>query len=126
MVAIFYLGAPEPAWMPRTDVPLMVSHNRLRRRTRMPAGRGPVWIDSGVFGDLVIAGRAPDPPAVYAAALDRYRDEIGTVAYASPQDSMCEAAALARTGLTVADHQRLTVANLLELRQFTDVPVVGS
>ena len=37
--------------------------------------------------------------------------------WAAPMDWMCEPAMLARTGLTVEDHQRRTVANFLELRE---------
>ncbi len=35
----------------------------------------------------------------------------------APMDWMCEPAMLARTGLTVEDHQRRTSANFLELRE---------
>lgn len=36
--------------------------------------------------------------------------------WASPQDWMCEDDCLAKTGLSVADHQRLTIESVLELR----------
>jgi hypothetical protein len=55
----------------------------------------------------------------------RYTDEIGNLVWAAPQDWMCEPIMLARTGLTVADHQRRTITNLLELRTLApDLPWV--
>lgn len=61
----------------------------------------------------------------YAADVRRYRDDIGGLAWAAPQDWMCEAIMLARTGLSVAEHQRRTVTNFLELRSIApDLPFV--
>lgn len=45
--------------------------------------------------------------------------------WAAPQDWMCEPSMLRSTGLSVADHQRLTVENLLDLRSLDPtLPVV--
>lgn len=52
----------------------------------------------------------------YVAAVERYEREVGNIVFAAPQDWMCEPAMLARTGLTVREHQEHTVANYLELR----------
>jgi len=50
---------------------------------------------------------------------------IGGLAWAAPQDWMCEAGMLAKTGLKIADHQRLTLDNYLELRGLApDLPIV--
>jgi hypothetical protein len=58
-------------------------------------------------------------------AVRRYRDEVGGLAWAAPQDWMCEPAVIARTGLTVRDHQERTVANFAELRTLApDLPFV--
>ena len=64
-------------------------------------------------------------PREYAARIRRYRDEIGHLAWAAPQDWMCEPFITARTGFTVAEHQRRTVANFLTLRSLgPDLPIV--
>jgi len=85
----FYVGVSNPAWIARTTAPIMISHTRLRNiRGRLPAGRGPVVIDSGAFTELSRHGRFLTTPAEYVDAVDRYRAEIGTVAWAAPQDWM--------------------------------------
>ena len=50
----------------------------------------------------------PKPVSVYAAEIRRWAGRGGLVA-AAAQDYMCEPYMLAKTGLTIADHQRLTV-----------------
>lgn len=55
-------------------------------------------------------------PAEYAAAVRRYDAEIGRLEWAAPQDWMCEPFITAKTGLSVEEHQRRTVANFLELQ----------
>lgn len=113
----FWLGIHEPSWLERVDIPLFVSRRRLGRLKRLPRAIGPWALDSGGFSELSLHGRFELPPAAYAAEVRRYRDEIGGLAWAAPQDWMCEPAMLARTGLSVDEHQRRTVANYLELRQ---------
>lgn len=61
-------------------------------------------------------GRHITTPKDFAAAVIRDRDEIGGMDWASPQDWMCEPEMLAKTGLTVREHQRRTVDSVLELR----------
>ncbi len=113
---VFYLGVPQPAWIARTATPLMLSHRRLRRRRAcLPRGRGPVVIDSGAFSELSSYGRFLTSECEYVDSVDRYRAEIGTVAWAAPQDWMCEAQVIARTGLSVAQHQQRTVENFCRL-----------
>lgn len=112
----FYLGVHEPAWLERTTVPLFVSHRRLARRKRLPRAAGPWALDSGGFTELSMHGAWTSGPRPYALAVQRYVDEVGRLEWAAPQDWMCEPFMLARTGLDVATHQRLTVENLLELR----------
>ena len=61
----------------------------------------------------------------YATEVRRYQDEIGLMEWAAPQDWMCEPFIVAKTGLSVVEHQRRTVSNLLELRTLApDVPWV--
>jgi hypothetical protein len=124
----FWLGTHAPPWLARPDVavPLFVSHATLRQRRRLPAAVTEWACDSGAFSELAAHGADafPDGPPAYAAAVRRYRDEIGRLAWAAPQDWMCEPFMLARTGLTVAEHQRRTVANYLDLRTLApDLPI---
>ncbi|WP_229789841.1 deazapurine DNA modification protein DpdA family protein [Pilimelia terevasa] len=74
-------------------------------------------------------------PGEYVARLRRYRDEIGRLLWAAPQDWMCEPVVIAGgqvgpvrfagTGLSVAEHQRRTVANFAQLRELApDLPII--
>jgi hypothetical protein len=58
----------------------------------------------------------------------RYRDEIGGLDWAAPQDWMCEPEQVAKTGMTEKEHQQRTVENFVELRTLAPdlriVPVV--
>lgn len=57
------------------------------------------------------------------AAVRRYAKEIGHLDWAAPQDWMCEPFILAKTGLSVVEHQRLTIANYLRLKELApDLP----
>jgi hypothetical protein len=119
----FYLGTHQPGWLARTDVPLFVSHRRLAPRRGLPRARGPWALDSGGFTELSMRGGWATTPAAYAAAVRRYRDEIGCLDWAAPQDWMCEPFVVAKTGLTVIEHQARTVTSVLELRSIApDLP----
>lgn len=119
----FYLGTHETSWLGRTDVPLFISHRRLRKRKSLPRARGRWVLDSGGFSEIAEHGRWTEDPSTYAAATRRYRDEIGGLDWAAPQDWMCEPPMVATTGLSVAEHQHRTVGNLLELRALApDLP----
>jgi len=115
----FFLGTHHPHWLADerfADVPLFVSHRALSRYRSLPRAVGAWALDSGGFTELSLHGRWTLPPADYARAVQRYRDEVGGLAWASPQDWMCEPPMLAKTGLTVAEHQRRTIASVQELR----------
>lgn len=119
----FYLGTHMPHWLERSDVPLFVSRRRLAGRKRLPRSRVPWALDSGGFTELQMFGRWTISTEQYAAEVRRFQTEIGLLEWAAPQDWMCEPHMLAKTGLTVEEHQRRTVANLLELRRLApDVP----
>lgn len=122
---VFYLGTHEPAWLGRVSFPLFVSHRRLVRYRRLPIARCRWALDSGAFSELSTYGRWTLTPEAYVAAIRRYRAEISHLAWAAPQDYMCEPFMVARTGLSVHEHQRRTVANLLELRRLApDLPII--
>ena len=121
----FYLGAHQPAWLGHVGVPLFVSHSRLAGRKTLPRAAAPWALDSGGFTELSLHGGWRSSASEYAAAVRRYRDEIGQLDWAAPQDWMCEPQVIAKTGLSVAAHQRLTIANLIELRELApDLPIV--
>lgn len=67
------------------------------------------WImDSGAFTEVSTHGRYRHGVEAYAAEIRRWKNN-GRLLAAVSQDYMCEAHILKRTGLTVAEHQRLTV-----------------
>jgi hypothetical protein len=64
-------------------------------------------------------------PQEYVVAIRRYQTEIGGLRWCAPQDWMCEPVMLARTGLTVADHQERTLTNYLILRGMaSELPII--
>jgi hypothetical protein len=113
---LFYLGTHHPDWLRRTDVPLFVSRARLSGRLRLPRARGPWALDSGAFSELGRHGRWTVKPRHYAADARRWHYEVGRLQWAAVQDWVCEGPVLAKTGLTVAEHQARTLASYLELR----------
>jgi len=135
MPATFLLGTHQTGWLAHAGVPLFVSDTRLRERVRLPRAAAPWALDSGGFTQLQNHGDWTIKPADYIARVRRYQDEIGLLQWAAPQDWMCEPAIIqggwwgrryfAGTHLTVAEHQRRTVANLLLLRDLApDLPFI--
>lgn len=124
---MFYLGTHKPQWLRDTDVPLFVSHRILRTRRTLPRSSARWALDSGAFTEVAGLGRFVTTPAEYIAAVRRYRDEIGRLDWAAPQDHMCEPWVLARSELagTVLEAQRWTVENYLTLRSLAgDLPII--
>lgn len=121
----FYLGAHHSHWLPVARVPLFVSRRTLCRIKKLPRAAAPWALDSGGFSELTIHGRWTLSPREYVAEVRRFRDEVGSLAFAAPMDLMCEASMLKRTGLTVADHVERTVSNYQELRELApDLPFI--
>jgi hypothetical protein len=123
----FFLGAHHPGWLATAGVPLFVSDRRLRSYRRLPRAAAAWALDSGGFTELAAHGswEHGPTPAEYAARVRRYADQIGNLRWAAPMDWMCEPFMLAKTGLSVAEHQARTVANFCELRTIAaDLPFV--
>jgi hypothetical protein len=119
---LFYLGTHHPHWLSMAGVPLFVSHRRLTGRRRFPRA-GVRWaLDSGGFTELSMFGEWRTSPAQYVTAVARYASEIGRLDWAAPQDWMCEPFMLARTGLSVEEHQRRTIDNYLRLHDLWSAP----
>jgi hypothetical protein len=84
-----------------------VSVSRLQNRKSGFSAR--YWIvDSGAFSTIAKHGGYPEPVEVYAAQIRKFAGN-GKLLAAVAQDYMCESVMLAKTGLTIADHQRLTI-----------------
>ncbi len=117
MSLVFYLGSHETSWLARAGVPLFISHRRLSRLKRtLPKAIAPWALDSGAFSEIAEFGCWRMSAKEYVHAVARYDREIGMLDWAAGMDLMVEPEVLARTdGKTVRDHQRLTVANHVEL-----------
>lgn len=104
----FFVGLHQPSDT-RHFERAFVSVNRLRdRRSPMQIGE---WImDSGAFTEISTHGHYRHSVAEYAAEIRRWATNgSGTLLAAVAQDWMCEPWIVQRTGLTVAEHQRLTI-----------------
>jgi hypothetical protein len=115
---IFYPGTHRPnhgAHLPRA----FISINVVRERSPRKPIACPDWImDSGAFTELSTHGKYRQAPAQYAQEVLRFAAHNPGLTAVVTQDWMCEPFVLARTGLTVADHQRHTIERydaLLEL-----------
>ena len=104
----FYVGLHQPSDA-RHFERACISINRLRtRRKRVECPD--VLVDSGAFTELLNYGRYRHWVTDYADQLRRlHEDGVVQIAAAVAQDYMCEPAMLARTGLTIAQHQQLTI-----------------
>jgi hypothetical protein len=124
----FYLGTHKPAWLASETfrhVPLFVSRRVLAPRRQLPRAVGRWALDSGGFTELAIHGRWSITPVEYVREVRRISVGVGGLEWAAPQDWMVEPAMLQKTGRSIADHQRLTVSNYLDLRQLApDLPIV--
>lgn len=118
----FFVGLHQPSDARHFDR-AFISVNRLRsRRSAFPVGE---WIlDSGAFTEISTWGG-------YRSSVDEYASEIrrwasnGRLLAAVSQDWMCEPFILQRTGLSLGDHQRLTLERFDALRAVdTGVPIL--
>lgn len=114
----FYLGTHRPNWVWQLNVPLFLSRRTLSRYKTLHPATAPWALDSGGFSELTLFGEWRTPPHVYVGEVKRWRDEIGSLEWAAIQDWMCEPFMLAKTGLTLAEHQRRTVDNYATLLDF--------
>lgn len=117
-MARFFLGTDRTHWLWHDDIrhPLFVSNRTLR--VRKSYGKATVdWcLDSGGFSELSLFGRWVTTEQEYIDKVREYRDKIGRLLWAAPQDWMCEPHMIAKTGKTVNEHQRLTCENIVKLR----------
>lgn len=113
----FYLGSHKPNWLESESISLFVSNRRLKDRRKLYPALAPWCLDSGGFSELSLFGAWETSTTEYIEAVERYSEEIGNLAWAAPQDWMCEPVMLGRTGMSVIAHQRRTVLNYLDLTE---------
>jgi hypothetical protein len=101
----FYVGLHQPSDA-RHFEQACISINRLLTRRQAITAR--LLVDSGAFSELSIHGRYRHAPSVYADQLRRLGG-VAAIDVVVAQDYMCEPWIVAKTGLSVAEHQRLTI-----------------
>lgn len=120
---LFYLGTHLPAWFTRVNCALFLSHRRLRDIVKLKRATCRWALDSGGYTELALHGRWVTGHAEYADAVVRYMTGIGSMDWAAIQDWMCDPPTLARTGLTIDEHQLRTTNSYIALRStHPDVP----
>lgn len=102
----FFCGLHQPSDAKHFDA-AFISVNRLRKR-KGPFAVGDWIMDSGAFTEISTHGHYRHSVAEYAAEIRRWAWN-GRLLAAVAQDWMCEPWIVAKTGLSVAEHQRLTV-----------------
>jgi len=131
----FYLGTHQPGWLRKARVRLFVADPRLMVYKTLPVAVDEWAADSGGFTELQKYGRWTVTPQQYVDRARRYRDEIGQLVWLAPQDWMCEPLIInggvangkrfAGTHLCMAEHQRRTVTNYVQLRDLApDLPII--
>jgi hypothetical protein len=117
----FFIGLHHPsnAW------PFLRSMISIRSlRGRKTGFRVNDWIlDSGAFTEISTFGRWKTSVEQYALEINRWQ-ACGNLVAAVTQDLMCEEFILAKTGLTVEEHQAETIERYAELVSMTDVFVL--
>lgn len=121
----FFVGVPEPSWLNRADgVPKFISAARLDRLVtrdeRWPVTCVDPWaIDSGAY--IALDGTNRWVPwwrdaETYASKILSFATDSGRPPdFVAPQDWPCEPGVRKKTGLTVREHQQMTLENYLFL-----------
>lgn len=105
---MFFTGMHQPCDAAKVPA-AFVSIHRLEDRQRSFLVRRCI-IDSGAFTTILTHGKYLEPPAVYARRLRYWANKLRRrLLCAVAQDYMCEPFILDRTGLTIPEHQRLTI-----------------
>jgi len=118
---LFFIGCPSPAKAIHFER-AMISVNRLRDR-RSDFAANDWMMDSGAFTELSNHGRYRSTVVEYVRQIQRW-SRCGRMLCAVAQDYMCEPFILKRTGLSVAEHQRLTIERYDALKHLTSLPVM--
>lgn len=109
---LFFVGLHKPQFAAQFER-CMVSINVLEKR-RSDFAVHKWLLDSGAF-TRISTGCGHMPIKDYAGQIERW-SRCGELEAAVAQDYMCEPFILVKTGMTIEEHQRLTIANYTELR----------
>lgn len=115
---LFLPGLHIPAQLCHFDLAFVSVERLWNRKKELKIGEdglGKIVLDSGAFGRL-FQGKPHRPVKEYAERIVRI-NRHGQVLAAVTQDYMCEPFILEKTGLTVKDHQRMTIERYDELIQ---------
>jgi len=113
----FYIGLHQPSDA-KHFARCCIHIERLATRQK-PLGCQELLIDSQAFMKLRLHGGYPDTPEAYACKVARAA-QLAEHVTAVTEDYMCEPFMLAKTGLTTADHQRLTIERYDAIRAALD------
>lgn len=117
----FFVGMHQVSDVHQFDTSF-ISVNRLRKR-RSPFTVNRWIMDSGAFTEISTHGHYRHSVEEYAKEINRWKHN-GTLLAAVSQDYMCEPFILKKTGLTVADHQQLSIERYEALKVLTDVYIL--
>ena len=102
----FFVGLHQPSDAHRVESAFISVHRIAKRKASFKVGD---WImDSGAFSTILKHKGYPNAPEAYAEQIKRWSTN-GNLLAAVTQDYMCEEHMLKLTGMTVEQHQRLTV-----------------
>jgi hypothetical protein len=104
---LFYVGLHHPGDGKHFDR-AFISVNTIRNR-KSPIGASSWIMDSGAFSELSRYGCYRHSVEDYAAAINRWAVADPRLVAAVAQDYMCEPWIVEKTGLSIAEHQRLTI-----------------
>ena len=113
---VVYPGVHQPSLAQHLDRCMISANILINRKSDFDVGS---WmLDSGAF-TRIAAGKPHMDASAYANLINRWR-ECGELESAVTQDMMCEPFIVRRTGLSVEEHQRISTANYLRLRDLVD------
>lgn len=106
----FFIGLHHPAKAQIFERACISINSVRQRKGPLPRGRcEELLLDSGAFTEISRHGRYRHSPAEYAQDLRRVLPLLGTGVTVVCQDLMCEPFIIEKTGLSIAEHQRLTI-----------------
>jgi len=99
-----------------------ISVNRLKGRRSDFAAND--WImDSGAFTELLLYGKYRYSVDDYIYCINRWSN-CGNLECAISQDYMCEPFILSKTGLSIVEHQQLTIERFDQIIKLTSIPIM--
>lgn len=116
----FYVGLHQLSDAKHFDHSFISVNRLVKRKSDFIAGD---WImDSGAFSQIYNKGEHM-PEEDYIKLINRFKT-CGNLVAAVSQDFMCEAFILKKTGMTVKQHQELTIERYKKLKDMTDVYIM--